>query len=89
MRPLIYHTPFIHERSCLRCPLLRPDPAQRPRLVQICGNLTARIAEAETARWLGESEGLKVSLAGARRKLAQTDQITVRRAQPCTWACPA
>ena len=42
-----YDTPCIHEHACLRCPLLRPDPAQRSRLAQICGNLTARIAEAE------------------------------------------
>ena len=74
-----YDTPCIHEHSCLRCPLLRPDPAQRPRLTEICGNLTARIAEAEAARWLGEAEGLKVSLAGARHKLAQMDEITARR----------
>ena len=25
-----YATPCIHEHACLRCPLLRPDPAQRP-----------------------------------------------------------
>jgi hypothetical protein len=48
------------------CPLLRPDPSARPRLVQIRDNLIARIAEAESHRWLGEAEGLKVSLAGAR-----------------------
>src|SRR5262249_52453933 len=74
-----YDTPCIHEHSCLRCPLLRPDPDQRPRLVQICDNLTTRIAEAEQHRWLGEAEGLKVSLASARAKLAQMDQITTRR----------
>jgi Phage integrase family len=74
-----YDTPCIHEHSCLRCPLLRPDPAQRHRLVQICDNLTARITEAEQRRWLGEAEGLKVSLAGARGKLAQMDQITIHR----------
>ena len=63
-----YDTPCIHEHSCLRCPLLRPDPAARPRLAQIRDNLLARIAEAESHRWLGEAEGLKVSLAGARRQ---------------------
>jgi site-specific recombinase XerD len=76
-----YETPCIHEHSCLRCPLLRPDPAARPRLVQIRDNLIARIAEAESHRWLGEAEGLKVSLAAARGKLAQMDQITARRNQ--------
>ena len=34
-----YGTPCIHEHSCIRCPLLRPDPAQRPRLTQIRDNL--------------------------------------------------
>jgi hypothetical protein len=63
----------------LRCPLLRPDPTARPRLIQIRDNLIARIAEAESHRWFGEAEGLKVSLAGARAKLAQMDQITARR----------
>ncbi|MEZ2389736.1 hypothetical protein AB6813_09325 [bacterium RCC_150] len=74
-----YDTPCIHEHSCLRCPLLRPDPTARPRLAQIRDNLIERIAEAESHRWLGEAEGLKVSLAGARAKLAEMDQITKRR----------
>ena len=39
-------------------------------------NLLARIAEAEREGWHGEVDGLKVSLAGARAKLAQIDQIT-------------
>ena len=84
-----YDTPCIHEHSCLRCPLLRPDPAQRTRLAEICGNLTARITEAEAARWLGEAEGLKVSLAGARHKLAQMDEITARRHGSTQLGLPA
>jgi hypothetical protein len=83
-----YDTPCIHEHSCLRCPLLRPDPAARDRLVQIRDNLIARITEAETHRWLGEAEGLKASLAGARAKLAQMDQINARRAQTVQLGIP-
>jgi site-specific recombinase XerD len=83
-----YDTPCIHEHSCLRCPLLRPDPAARDRLVQIRDNLIARISEAETHRWLGEAEGLKVSLAGAHAKLAQMDQITTRRTQTVQLGIP-
>ena len=83
-----YDTPCIHEHSCLRCPLLRPDPTARPRLVQIRDNLIARIAEAESHRWLGEAEGLKVSLAGARAKLTQMDQITDRRDQTVQLGVP-
>ncbi|WP_405614202.1 tyrosine-type recombinase/integrase [Streptomyces sp. NBC_01511] len=37
----------IHEHACLRCTMLRPDPAERPRLVEIRYNLIDRIAEAE------------------------------------------
>jgi hypothetical protein len=74
-----YDTPCMHEHSCLRCPLLWPDPTARPRLAQIRDNLIERIAETESHRWLGEAEGLKVSLAGAQAKLAETDQITERR----------
>ena len=64
---------------CIPFPLLRPDPTARPRLEQIRDNLIARITEAESHRWYGEAEGLKVSLAGAHAKLAQMDQITTRR----------
>ena len=39
-------TPCAHEHSCVRCPQLRPDPAQEPRLTEIRDNLEARIAEA-------------------------------------------
>ena len=54
--------------------MLWPDPAQRDRLAEIRDNLTARIAEAEQKGWLGEVEGLQVSLAGAREKLVQIDR---------------
>jgi integrase len=84
-----YDTPCIHEHSCLRCPLLRPDPAARDRLAQIRDNLIARIADAESHRWLGEAEGLKVSLAGAGAKLAQMDQISARRSQAVQLGIPA
>ena len=84
-----YDTPCIHEHSCLRCPLLRPDPAARPRLEQIRDNLIARIAEAESHRWYGEAEGLKVSLAGAHAKLAQMDQITARRTNAVQLGIPS
>ncbi|WP_405675566.1 hypothetical protein OG292_07955 [Streptomyces sp. NBC_01511] len=54
--------------------MLWPDPAQRDRLVEIRDNLLARIAEAEREGWLGEMEGLRVSLAGAEEKLTQLDR---------------
>jgi integrase len=68
-----FGTPCIHEHACVRCALLRPDPAQRPRLAEIRDNLHARIAEAVREGWRGEIEGLQVSLAGASSKIAQID----------------
>jgi len=73
-----FGTACIHEHSCIRCPLLRPDPTQRARLVEIRDNLLARINEARHEGWAGEAEGLQVSLAGARQKLAQADQQAAR-----------
>ena len=75
-----YGTACIHEHSCIRCPLLRLDPAQRPRLCGIRANLIARIDEARKESWLGEAEGLKVSLAATEHKLAQLDDLAARRA---------
>ncbi|MEU6324866.1 hypothetical protein [Streptomyces sp. NPDC047009] len=42
-------------------------------------NLIARIAEAEREGWLGEVEGLQVSLAGAEDKLVQIDRRSQQR----------
>ncbi|WP_330256889.1 hypothetical protein OG874_21400 [Nocardia sp. NBC_00565] len=50
------------------------------RLEQIRDNLTTRITEAEREGWLGEAEGLRVSLAAANDKLAQLDQRTQQAA---------
>ncbi|MEX5710705.1 site-specific integrase [Parafrankia sp. FMc6] len=74
-----YNTPCIHEHACIRCPMLRPDPAQRPRLVEVHGNLQARISEAEQQGWLGEIEGLTISLAAAEAKLTDLDRLTNRQ----------
>lgn len=51
-----------------------PDPAQRDHLAEIRDNLLARITEAEREGWLGEVEGLHISLAGAEEKLIQLDR---------------
>ena len=69
-----YSTPCIHEHACLRCSMHWPDPAQRQRIAEIRDNLSARITEAEREGWLGEVEGLQISLAGANDKLAQIDR---------------
>jgi hypothetical protein len=65
-----YGTPCIHEHACVRCSMLQLDPKQEGRLRMIADNLESRIQEAVAHGWLGEVEGLQVSLAGARQKLA-------------------
>jgi hypothetical protein len=70
-----FSTPCIHEHACVRCSMLWPDPNQRTRLADIRDNLNDRIAEAEREGWLGEVEGLRVSLAGAEEKLTQIDRV--------------
>jgi Phage integrase family len=84
-----YGTSCIHEHSCIRCPMLRVDPAQRHRLKEIRDNLTARVAEAEREGWAGEAEGLKISLAAAGAKLAEADAATARRTTPADLGMPA
>ncbi|MDJ0325193.1 site-specific integrase [Cryobacterium sp. PH31-AA6] len=69
-----FETPCIHEHACVRCSMLWPDPDQRPRLAEIRDNLADRVTEAKREGWLGEVEGLEISLAGAEQKLAQIDQ---------------
>ncbi|MET3948692.1 integrase [Arthrobacter sp. UYCu512] len=66
-----YGTPCIHEHACIRCPMLRPDPSQRPRLEELIEALLDRKIEAEERGWLGELEGIEISLKAARDKLAQ------------------
>lgn len=55
--------------------MLRVEPRQRDRLVEIARNLTDRIAEARANGWLGEVQGLQVSLEAARQKLASLDRL--------------
>jgi hypothetical protein len=84
-----FNTPCIHEHACVRCPMLKPDPAQQPRLEEIRDNLEARITEAKHEGWLGEIEGLQVSLAGAKNKLAQLDASTKRRTKSIELGIPS
>jgi hypothetical protein len=50
-----------------------------PRLLVIRDNLIDRIAEAEREGWLGEIEGLQVSLLGAEEKIALAESSATPR----------
>ena len=62
-------TPCAHESACVRCPLLRVDPAQLPRLEEIHANLIDRLAEAKEQGWLGEVAAIETTIAAAAQKL--------------------
>jgi integrase len=80
-----------HEHACLRCAMLRVSPQQRPRLTDIIRNLHERITEARMNGWLGEVQGLEVSLNAAKRKLASLDRSIERnrRTGPTDLGMPA
>jgi integrase len=73
-----YGTPCQHEHACIRCPMLRISPTQRPRLIEIIRNLADRITEARMNGWLGEVQGLQVSLETAKTKLVNLDRSLER-----------
>lgn len=83
-----FGSPCVHEHACVRCSLLRPDPAQRARLEEIRDNLEARIIEAKREGWLGEVEGLQVSYSGAKDKIAQIDGALQRRSSSVELGMP-
>jgi hypothetical protein len=73
-----YGTPCIHEHACVRCPQLRPDPAQAPRLQEIRANLLDRLQEAKEHGWLGEVAAIETSIGAADRKLETMRQIAAK-----------
>lgn len=77
-----YGTGCQHEYACIRCPMLRPDPGQQPRLAEIIDSLTERIDEATGRGWLGDVDQLTVSLQAARGKLAQMRRTATNLGMP-------
>jgi hypothetical protein len=59
--------------------MLRVDTQQRRRLEEIIRNLGDRIEEAHVNGWLGEVQGLQISLEAARNKLASLDRLARNR----------
>ncbi|MFZ0716247.1 hypothetical protein [Mycobacterium sp.] len=66
--------------------MLWPDETQRHRIQEIIDNLRDRITEARREGWMGEIDGLTISLAGAEHKLAQLDR---RQRTPVTLGIPS
>jgi integrase len=73
-----YGTPCQHEHACVRCPMLRLDPAQVPRLLQIEANTRERLDEARRMQWLGEVAALEESLRHIAGKKQQADRLAAQ-----------
>ena len=57
-----YATPCEHEHACIRCPMLQVDPVMIGRLDEINEDLITRRVLAETRGWVGELEGIDLTL---------------------------
>ena len=84
-----YGSDCIYEHACVRCPVLVMITGDKPRLLEIRDNLSERISEAEREGWLGEIEGLSVSLDTANQKISQIDERDERRTSPVFMGVPA
>ncbi len=84
--PTPHHVSTNTAASGARC--CDPTPPSGARLVQIRDNLLDRIAEAHHEGWLGEVDGLNVSLAAARSKLTQLGALAART-QPVNIGMPS
>ncbi|MBF9132746.1 tyrosine-type recombinase/integrase [Plantactinospora sp. S1510] len=71
-----YGTPCIHGHSCIRCPMLHVNPAMLPRLDTIEDDLMKRRDRASQEGWLGEIEGIDVTLSQLRGKRDQTLRLS-------------
>jgi len=63
------------ELACIRCPMLRLDLAQVPRLLQIETDTRERLDEARRIQWLGEVAALEESLRHIDNKKHQADRL--------------
>jgi hypothetical protein len=75
-----YGTPCAHEHACIRCPMLQVNRAMLPRLDELETDLINRRAQAEQEHWLGELEGLDVTLAALRDKRDRSRRLSAHSA---------
>ncbi|PKZ63539.1 integrase [Gordonia terrae] len=69
-----YATPCSHEHACIRCPMLHVDPKMLPRLDDIETSLLERRDRAHTENWLGEIEGIDLTLSFLRGKRTEVQR---------------
>ncbi|MET7949073.1 tyrosine-type recombinase/integrase [Micromonospora sp. NPDC005324] len=73
-----YGTPCQHEHACIRCPMLHVNPKMIDRLGELEHDLTTRRQHAENENWLGEIEGIDLTLNFLRTKREEAQRLTRR-----------
>ncbi|WP_096212506.1 tyrosine-type recombinase/integrase [Streptomyces sp. 2323.1] len=73
-----YGSPCQHEHACIRCPMLQVNPKMLPRLTEIEKDLILRRKRAEEEQWLGEIEGIDMTLTFVRTKQADAARLAQR-----------
>ena len=81
-----YGTGCSHEHACIRCPMLRIDPKMLDRLAQLETDLLARKVRAESEGWLGEIEGIDLTLSYLEEKRERA--VRLDRTQPINLGSP-
>ncbi|BEL12875.1 site-specific integrase [Actinoplanes sichuanensis] len=74
-----YGTPCQHEHACIRCPMLNINPKMLDRLAELEEDLKARRERAQAEGWLGEIEGLDLTLrflTDKRQQATRLNQVT-------------
>jgi hypothetical protein len=75
-----YGTPCQHEHACVRCPMLQVSPKMLDRLGELEQDLLTRRARAEAEQWLGEIEGIDLTLTFLRGKREEAQRAARRPA---------
>ncbi|WP_426502855.1 hypothetical protein ACPPVO_35155 [Dactylosporangium sp. McL0621] len=84
--------PYVHKHACLRCSMLHVESDMLPRLDHIEADLHQRRQCAEAEGWLGELEGIDITLtrlAGKRdhaRRITTPVPLGIPTARPATSA---
>ncbi len=73
-----YGTPCQHEHACIRCPMLQINPKLLARLGELEQDLIMRRKCAEDEGWLGELEGIDLTLTLLRAKKDETERLCRR-----------
>ncbi|MFF7415789.1 site-specific integrase [Streptomyces lydicus] len=73
-----YGTPCQHEHACIRCPMLHVNPKMLGRLEELEADLLTRLQRATEEGWVGEIEGINLTLALLRGKRDEA-QRRIRR----------